>query len=221
MSRRTPRLSLTVTAVVLCAVARPAGAAVVTRAVNVTLDAANLDAYALDLDQNGTTDFTFQAAYAPDPTLTVGFDQIEFPFASGNAAVVDVQTGDGFPAASRLSPGAVVSAASAFSGPNDQANLYSFDTFDPETGNFGGRTGFVGLRFAGAGGATFFGSAQVTVNDMNAARPDDLTIGTVAYNNVAGQPLTVAAVPEPTTAVVAAIAALAVGRRRRREMTNE
>ena len=182
--------------------------AVVTRNVGVTVSATALGSYNLDLDQNGSTDFTFQAAYAPDPVLTVGFDQVEFPFGSINAAVIDTQTGDGFPAASLLQIGATVSSASLFSGPNDQANLYSFDSFDGTSGDYNGRTGYVGLRFAGAGG-TYYGYAQVTANSLNtSATPFDLTIGTVGYNNVAGQPVTITAtaVPEPASLAAAAIA---------------
>jgi hypothetical protein len=183
-----------------------ANAALVSRNIGVTLSASNLDSYDLDVDQNGTTDFTFQAAYVPDPTLTVGFDQITFLFGSNNAAVIDTQTGDGFPPASLLVPGNTISSASLFSSPIDTADLISDDTIDPITGNFNGQTGYVGFRFDGAGGE-HYGYAQVSVNSLaDPTNPLDLTLGTVVYNDVAGAPVTV---PEP--AGLGAGAALVLG----------
>lgn len=191
----------------LLAWCQPASAKLVSRDVNVTLNAANLDSYSLDLNLDGTTDFTFQAAYSPDPVLTVGFDQITFPFGSNNGAVIDTATGDGFPPVSLLAIGNTVSAARLFSTSNDTADLYFYDTIDPTTGNFRGRTGYVGLRFAGAGGAIFYGYAQVTVNALNAAvNPFGLTIGRVAYQDVAGQPAQI--VPEPSDLALTALGLL-------------
>lgn len=187
-------------AMVLLGSARPAHAGFFTRTVNVTLDAGNLESYDLDVDLNGTTDFTFTAAFVPDPFLSVGFDVIDFPFGGNNGVVIDAPTGDGFPTVSRLGAGGTVSAANAFSSASfDQGNLFFFTTFDPPSGNFLGRTGFVGLRFDRAGG-TVFGFAQVTVNGLDATgNPLGLTIGTVGYSDVPGQAVRIPAVPVPAT----------------------
>jgi hypothetical protein len=156
--------------------------------VDVTLAAANLDSYNLDVNLDGTTDFTFEAAYVPDPVLTVGFDQIDFPFGSVNGAVIDTQTNDGFPTTSLLGLGATISSSSLFCQSGDKADLFYYDTIDPQTGNFGGTTGYAGFQFAAADG-THYGFAQISVKDLNdPANPLDLTIGTVSYNSVAGQP---------------------------------
>jgi hypothetical protein len=195
----------------LCAFgpSRPALGALVSRYIGVTLNASNLDDYNLDVDQNGTTDFTFQTAYVPDPTLTVGFDQIKFLFGSNNAVVIDTQTGDGFPPTSLLVPGDMISSTSLFSGPDDTADLYYDDTIDPITGNFGGNSGFVGFRFDGAGGI-HYGYAQVSVSSLtDPNNPFNLTLGTVVYNDVAGAPVQISAVPEP--AALAALAPLGLG----------
>ncbi len=172
-------------------------ATIVTRNIGVTVNAANIDSYNLDVDGNGTIDFTFQAANVPDPTLPVGFDQITFLFGSDNAAVIDTQTGDGFPPVSLLMPGATISAGSLFSSPIDTGDLYFNDSIDPITGNFAGETGYVGFRFDGAGGI-HYGYVQVSVNSpTDPTNPLDLTLGTLAYNDVANQGLQIAAVPEP------------------------
>jgi hypothetical protein len=184
-------------------------AALVSRNVDVTLNASNLDSYDLDVDQNGTNDFTFETAYVPDPTLTVGFDQIKFLFGSNNAVVIDTQTGDGFPPTSLLVPGDTVSSASLFSSSIDTADLFFDDTIDPTTGNFAGETGFVGFRFDGAGGI-HYGYAQVSVNSLtDPVSPLDLTLGTVVYNDVAGSPVQIATVPEP--ACLATLAPMLLG----------
>jgi hypothetical protein len=182
-------------------------ATIITRNIGVTVNAANIDSYNLDVDGNGTIDFTFQAANVPDPTLPVGFDQITFLFGSDNAAVIDTQTGDGFPPVSLLVPGATISAASLFSSPIDTGDLYFNDSIDPITGNFAGSTGFVGFRFDGAGGI-HYGYAEVTVNSpADPTNPLDLTLGTLAYNDVADQGLQIAAVPEPKSLGLAGLMA--------------
>ena len=183
-----------------------ATAAFVTRNVNVTLNAANIESYNLDVDLNGTTDFKFTAAYVPDPDLSVGFDVVDFPFASRNGVVIDQTTGDGFPTASRLSPGNTVSSANLFSfGSNDQGNLFFYISTDtpPATGNFDGRTGYIGLKFE-RGTDILYGFAQITVNSLTSpTNPLGLTIGTIGYQTVAGQPVTIPAnaVPEPGAAM--------------------
>ena len=193
-----------------------ADAVLVSRNVGVTLNASTLDSYALDVDQNGVADFTFETAYVPDPVLTVGFDQIRARFGSGNGIVIDSQTGDGFPPASRLASGNTVSSASLFATSNDDVDLYFYDTLDPITGNFGGQTGFVGFRFDGAGGSQF-GYAQVTVRSLNdSTGPFDLTIGRVVYSDTAGTAVQVAPVPEPTVLAAAGMAGIALRLRRPR-----
>ena len=185
-------------------------ASIVTRAVNVTLNAANIESYDLDVNLDGTTDFTFSAALVLNPVLSVGFDVVNFRFGSSNGVVIDVPTGDGFPAASLLQAGNTVSAANTFSGPNDQGNLFSFTSFDLPSGNFGGQTGYLGFRFDTAGG-TNYGYAQVTVNGRNAQNnPLGLTIGTIAYNDAPGERIQIVAVPEPTGLALFGIGLLGV-----------
>lgn len=190
---------------------QPAQAALVFREVNVTLDA-DADSfvpYDLDIDLDGTVDFTFTAVFVPDPFVTVGFDVVDFPFSSNNGIVVDALTIDGFPTASLLAPGDIVSAANDFSSASfDQGNLFFFISGEAPTGNFEGRTGFLGLRFDRSGG-TVFGFAQVTVNALDAPdNPLGLTIGTVGFNDVAGQPIQITAVPEPGSLMLLGIGAL-------------
>jgi hypothetical protein len=180
-------------------VAVPAQAALVTRVVGATLNAAAIESYDLDVDLNGTIDFTFTAAFVPDPVLSVGFDTVDVPFASTNGVVIDAATLDGLPTASLLAPGAVVSAASLFSfGSNDQGNLFFFIEGETPTGNFAGRTGFLGLRFESAGGIRF-GFAEISVNALDAiGDPLGLTIGLVGYEDVPeGAAVVPAAVPAP------------------------
>jgi hypothetical protein len=108
-----------------------------------------------------------------------------------------------------LVPGYSVSPSSLFTGPNDLADLYYYDTIDPPSGNYGEKTRVVGFRFSAADG-THYGYAQVSVKGLNdLAAPFNLTIGTVAYDNVAGKPVTVTAVPEPNS--LAMIASVILG----------
>ena len=183
--------------VILLLAAGQARASLVTRYVGATLNAGASDTFGLDVDLNGTTDFTFTAAYVPDPLLTVGFDTVDVPRSNSfdNALVVDATTGDGFPTASKLGIGNLVSAASTFSFPFDQSNLFFTDTIDPATGHFAGQTGYVGLKFD-RGTDILYGFAQITVNALDdPVDPLGLTIGFVGYNDVAGQSAQV--VPEP------------------------
>jgi hypothetical protein len=201
---------------ILCAafgVGRPAAAAPIVRNVNVTLNASKFEDYNLDVNLDGKTDFSFFSFLEPG---FAGGAVVDFPFGTSNGVVIDFPTPDGFPTASRLTEGDVVSAASTFSFPGfDQGNLAFFTLFDPLSGNFPGKTGFIGLRFDTAGG-TVYGFAEITVNALSAANnPLGLTIGRVGYETVPGRPITVA-VPEPGSAAVAAIllGGLAVARRR-------
>ena len=197
---------------------RPGHAGLVFRDLNVTLDASLVTSYDLDVDLDGTIDFTFTSAYLPDPILPVGFNVVDFPFASQNGIVIDAPTGDGFPAASRLSLGNLVSNASIFSTPSlDQGNLSFFAGMDPPSGNFEGRTGYIGLKFDRLGG-TAFGFAEISVNALNATvNPLGLTLRSVAFNDALGESATITAVPEPSSLALAGLSLglLAVFRGRR------
>ncbi len=179
---------------------QPAMASFVTRNVNVTLNAANFESYNLDVDNNGTTDFTFTAAFSSDPVVSVGFDVVDFQFGTNNAVVID-GVSNGFPTATLLVEGNTVSSANTFSRPAfDQGNLFFFVSGDPPSGNFEGRTGFLGLRFDRPEG-TVFGFAQITVNSRTAlVNPLGLTIGAVGFESAPGQPVTIP-VPEPGSAM--------------------
>ncbi len=189
-----------------CAIAQSsAQAGLVFRDLNVTLDASMVSQYDLDVDLDGTIDFKFTSAFLPDPTLPVGFNVIDFPFASNNGVVIDAQTGDGFPSASRLVIGNVVSSASLFSFPSDQGNLSFFASMDPPSGNFEGRTGYIGLKFDRLGG-TAFGFAEISVNARDAAvNPLGLTLRNVAFNDTLGEFATISAVPEPSSITLAGL----------------
>ena len=170
--------------------------AFITRNVNVTLNAELLEQFELDVDLNGTIDFTFTAAFVNDPAFPVGFDTVDVPFGSSNGVVIDSATPNGFPTASLLNFGDTISSASLFSfGSSDQANLFFFTPFDPPSGNFEGRTGFIGLQFERPGG-TVFGFAQITVNARDAAvNPLGLTIGTVTFSDTFGEPVQITPAP--------------------------
>ena len=189
---------------ILLVLNQPAMASFVTRNVNVTLNAANFESYNLDVDNNGTTDFTFSTGLFLDPMnpiASIGYDVVDFPFGTNNGVVIDGSVSNGFPTATRLVAGNTVSAANTFSTPAfDQGNLFFFTMLDPPSGNFEGRTGFLGLRFDSPSG-TVFGFAQITVNSRTAlVNPLGLTIGTVGYETVPGQPITIP-VPEPGSAL--------------------
>lgn len=190
-----------------------ARAALVTHEVNVTLNASNVETFDLDLDQNGTTDFTFTAAFLDIAGFgIVGFDTIDVPFASINGVVIDSSPGSGFPTASLLKPGDFVSASSLFSlSSNDQSNLFFVTPFDPATGNFEGKTGFVGLQFDRAG-QTHYGFAEITVNGRTSPiNPLGMTIGLVGFNDTAGEATTVSQTPEPGTLALSVIGCALVG----------
>ena len=115
---------------------------------------------------------------------------------------------------SLLTAGASISSGSLFSQINDQGNFYTSNPFLGTSGDYGGQTGYVGLRFTGAGG-TYYGYAQVGVQDINAANAFDLTIGTVAYNTTPGAAITAGAVPEPASIGLLAIGGAAMFLRRK------
>ena len=220
--RRPVLICLQTTLIAACfSIAPVADAGLMTRDVNVTLSAENIESFDLDVDLDGITDFTFTAAIVSDPLLTVGFDVVDFPFASDNGVVIDAPSVDGFPTVSRLGLGDIVSPGDTFSLASfDQGNLFFFTSFDTPTGNFNGQTGFIGLRFDSPVGL-LFGFAEVTVNALNAAsNPLNLTIGTVGFNDVPGQAVRIAAVPEPSMLalwLIGGLLATPVFRKRQRE----
>lgn len=116
-----------------------------------------------------------------------------------------------FPTVSRLQVGDVVSSASLFSGNNDFGNLSSQFFPDPPSGNFQNASGYVGFQFETASG-TFYGFEDITVNDLLATQdPLAVTIRSVSYETVAGQAITVAAIPEPFSAGMVGIGAAVMG----------
>ena len=170
---------------------------------NITLDATNSGKFALDVDLDGTVDFNFDTFFTNDPAFLLGFDQVKVPFGSQNGIVISTQTNDGFPPASFLVTGNVVGPGNLFSSPTDTANLYSSDPFLGATGEFGGKRGAIGLRFE-SGGNLRYGFADITIKDFNSASPFDLTLNSVSYESVPGQPAIVA-VPEPTSALLVGV----------------
>lgn len=194
--------------------ARPTSAVLITRTVNQQItalpDGPN-QIYELDVDQDGMADFTFRSLIGlPEDPAFASFADIVPPFGTINGVVIDSFTGDGFPTASRLQPGALISSASLFSGNNDLGNLSSQFFPDSSTGNFQNQSGFVGFQFQSLGN-TYYGFAHVTVNDVLAPQdPLAVTIGVVAYESVAGQPATVVAVPEPMTMALAGLGFAAI-----------
>ncbi len=195
-----------------------AHALLMVRTVGVTVNSADIGSYDLDVDLSGTTDFTFQAGFVQDPIGNVGFAQIKLPFASSNAFVVDSNTGDGFPPVSLLQTGDSVSGANMFAFFGDLGELAS-EFLAPPTGNFFGQTGFVGLRFAAAGG-DLYGFAEITVDGPNAANPYSITIGRVGYETAVGQSVVIpggtGAVPEPGSLALLAAAGIGFLASRRR-----
>lgn len=219
-SRLLHRTLMATATLALIGVGTAANAALVVRSVGETLTAENFAGYDLDLDRNGVTDFSFTAAYAPDPFLTIGFDTVDTPFGSSNGFVVGANAPNDFPDILRLTGGTSVSPASLYASPGAQGNLFSFDSFNGESGQFNGQTGYISLRFAGAGSGIFYGFAQITVNALDAATHAlDLTIGNVGYDDVAGTAVNVpggSVVPEPGSLALLAAAGFGFVLTRRR-----
>lgn len=116
------RAAVCVAATLALWMAAPAAQATpVLRNANTTLNAQDFDRFALDVDLNGVTDFTFTATFAPGP---FGFDTVDVPSGSRNAFVIDNPPSNGFPTASRLLLGDTVSSASQFSSFGDKGNLF-------------------------------------------------------------------------------------------------
>jgi hypothetical protein len=213
----------TVFIAISAALTQSALATLVTRSVNHTLTAipdGSNNSFDLDVDLDGTTDFTFTTIIGiPDMPSFASFAVIEAPFATSNGAIIDAFTGDGFPTVSRLSLGDRVSSSNRFfSASFDQGNLFFITSFDPPSGNFDNQSGFIGLRFE-KNSEIFFGFAQVTVNDLFAVQdPLAVTIKTVGFESVAGEPVQIATVPEPSLATplgIATVLGLITLRRRR------
>ncbi len=210
-------------ATALLAASSFASASVVTRQVNAMLtatpDGPNND-YALDVNQDGVSDFTFQTIIADpaDPGLAA-FAQILIPFGTINGEASDSAVGSGFAIVSKLAPGGIVGPASTFSGINDNGGLFLIDFTDPASGNFNNASGYVGLKFA-SGADTLYGFAYVTVNDLFAAtNPLAITIGQVGFETTPGLAITLppVAVPEPVSgcSFFGAVALLSTRRRTR------
>jgi hypothetical protein len=74
----------------------------------------------------------------------------------------------------------------------------------------------VGFQFQSLGD-TYYGFAQVTVNDLLVPQdPLAVTIGVVGYESVSGQPAIVTAVPEPTMLALTGLGLAAMVSRARR-----
>ena len=113
-----------------------------------------------------------------------------------------------------LSEGTTISSTLTYDAEGGSFFSYSDpDDYEETTsGNFyttGTTTGYIGLQLNN-GDDTYYGWAQVTAANCNNFSSASLTVHDWAYNNVDGELITAGAVPEPATAGLLGISALAL-----------
>jgi hypothetical protein len=79
-----------------------------------------------------------------------------------------------------------------------------------------GNRGFLGLSLT-VGSDTFFGWADVTLNNLGGPNNDGFTLHSYAYENVAGTSIEAGAIPEPSTIALLVTGALGVLALKRRQ----
>lgn len=162
--------------------AADADAAVVDRTVNAYL---NDNIYDLDVDQDGTVDFTFFQIATTGTTETGGsysIGNLGVYSTAPESQVVGIAGAYSYGLAERLGQNEVVDSSRSFSGLADNRLLYANTYTEPPDpaypglsfgdfisyGDFsGGGQGYVGLQFA-IGGDTHFAWASVFVNNLDA-----------------------------------------------------
>ncbi len=185
-----------------------------------------------DVDGNGTTDFEITF----DQASTNGNWEAGFYGVGGVGIAASIgYAGTITPAityVTRLSAGGTVSSTSAFAQtpagtqyfyPSVLGSRYGTKFYGQFTNHTGGTAirGFVGFEFTGADGLLHYGDIELSTSRYRSAtNPGGFTFYSAAYNTTAGAPITISAVPEPTSlgalAFGAAGAAGAAWRRRRK-----
>jgi hypothetical protein len=200
-NRATGTLAIISFALLLAALTQAAPAEIVYTPVNVVI--AN-NAYSLDLNNDGTTDFTIEGAnnfgYCSDL-----FGHHNLPHDKATIKVVPV-TGNGVERGSHvaaLDAGSVIGPGQKFYGAASLMEqvkigrylvkigpppLYECEYFDIERGNWFDVTGYLGLEFQ-ISGQTHYGWAAVSVQFVNSQVPWTLsaTLTGYAYENIPGQ----------------------------------
>ncbi|MBE7211099.1 MAG: PEP-CTERM sorting domain-containing protein [Gluconacetobacter diazotrophicus] len=190
-----------------------------------------------DVDGNGTADFEFTFDQAStNGNWEAGFYGyggvgIAAPvgYASASFATITYAT--------RLSAGATISSTSAFAQtptgtkyfyPTVLGSRYGTKFYGQFTNHTGGAAirGFIGFEFTAADGQLHYGDIEIaTSRYRSATNPGGITFYSAAYNTTAGAPITISAVPEPTSlaalAFGAAGAAGAAWRRKRKAQAAE